>query len=62
MLINLDQSKGFDRVDHGFLETVFFFCGWIHLLYTRIMVEVNGVYDPVAVMVDCINYFIIWLG
>ena len=38
-LINLDQSKAFDRVDHGFLEFVLsaagfrlHFCTWIHLL------------------------------
>ena len=49
-LINLDQSKTFDRVDHAFLETVlsavgfrFHFRSWIHFLYTspRVMVEMN---------------------
>ena len=51
-LINLDQSKAFDRVDHTFLEAVLSaagfrvdFCTWIRLLYAspRVMVEVNGV-------------------
>ena len=51
-LINLDQSKVFDRVDHGFLEAALFAAGfgehfrtWIRLLYTSpgVMVEVNGV-------------------
>ena len=51
-LINLDQSKAFDRVDHAFLEAVLsaagfglHFCTWICLLYASpgIMVEVNGV-------------------
>ena len=39
-LINLDQSKAFDRVDHGFLESVLsaasfglHFRTWIRLLY-----------------------------
>ena len=39
-LINLDQSKAFDRVNHGFLESVlsvagfgFHFRCWIRLLY-----------------------------
>ena len=51
-LINLDQSKAFDRVDHGFLEAVLSSAGfglhfrsWIRLLYASpgIMVAVNGV-------------------
>ena len=51
-LINLDQSKAFDRVDHAFLEAVLsvagfrlHFCAWIHLLFasTGVMVVVNGV-------------------
>ena len=51
-LINLDQSKVFDRVDHGFLESVLSAAGfgqhfrtWIGLLYASpgVMVEVNGV-------------------
>ena len=51
-LINLDQSKAFDRVDHAFLEAVLSAAGfglhfrsWIRLLYASpgIMVEVNGV-------------------
>ena len=51
-LINLDQSKAFERVDHGFLESVLssadfalHFRSWIRLLYVspRVMVEVNGV-------------------
>ena len=51
-LINLDQSKAFDRVDHAFLESVLsaagfglYFRTWIHLLYAspKVMVEVNGV-------------------
>jgi len=51
-LINLDQSKAFDRVDHGFLEAVLSAAGfgvtfrsWIRLLYASpgVMVEVNGV-------------------
>ena len=50
MLINLDQSKAFDRVDYGFLEAVLFAAGfrlhfrtWICLLYASpgVMVEVN---------------------
>ena len=52
MLINLNQSKAFDRVDHGFLEAVLTAIGfglysrsWIRLLNatSRVMVEVNGV-------------------
>ena len=34
-LINLDQSKAFDRVDHRFLETAGFqpeFCRWIRIM------------------------------
>ena len=51
-LINLDQSKAFDRVDHGFLEAALSVDGfrlhfrtWIRLLYVSpgVMVEVNGV-------------------
>ena len=51
-LINLDQSKAFDRVDHAFLEAVLSLAGfgvdfrtWIRLLYASpgVMVEVNGV-------------------
>ena len=51
-LIILDQSKAFDRVDHGFLETVLSAAGfrphfrsWICLLYVSpgVMVEENGV-------------------
>ena len=51
-LINLDQSKAFDRVDNGFLEAVLsaasfglHFRTWICLLYASpgVMVEVNGV-------------------
>ena len=51
-LINLDQSKAFDRVDHGFLESVLSAAGFglhfrtrIRLLYASpgVMVEVNGV-------------------
>ena len=51
-LINLDQSKAFDRVDHAFLEAVLSAAGfgidfrtWIRLLYASpgVMVEVNGV-------------------
>ena len=51
-LINLDQSKAFDRVDHAFLEAVLSAAGfglhfraWIRLLYAPpgVMVEVNGV-------------------
>ena len=51
-LINLDQSKAFDRVDHAFLEAVLSaasfrvdFRTWICLLNAspRVMVEVNGV-------------------
>ena len=51
-LINLDQSKAFDRVDHAFLEAVLsaagfglHFCTWIRHLYVTpgVMVEVNGV-------------------
>ena len=51
-LINLDQSKAFDRVDHAFLEAVLslagfglHFCPWIRLLYASpgVMEEVNGV-------------------
>ena len=51
-LINLDQSKAFDRVDHAFLDSVLsaagfglHFCTWIRLLDASpgVMVEVNGV-------------------
>ena len=51
-LINLDQSKAFDRVDHAFLEAVLSAAGfgvdfrtWIRLLYASlgVIVEVNGV-------------------
>ena len=51
-LINLDQSKVFDRVDHGFLEAALSAAGfgehfrtWTRHLYTSpvVMVEVNGV-------------------
>ncbi len=51
-LINLDQSKAFDRVDHAFLEAVLSSAGfgvdfrtWIRLLYASpgVVVEVNGV-------------------
>ena len=51
-LINFDQSKAFDRVDHVFLESVlssagfgFHFRTWMRLLYASpgVMVEVNGV-------------------
>ena len=51
-LINLDQSKAFDRVDNAFLEAVLSAAGfelhfrtWIRLLYASpgVMVEVNGV-------------------
>ena len=51
-LINLDQSKAFDRVDHSFLEAVLSAAGfgvdfrtWIRLMYASpgVMVEVNGV-------------------
>ena len=50
-LINLDQSKTFDRVDHAFQESVLSAAGfglhfrtWIHLYaFPRDMVEVNGV-------------------
>ena len=51
-LINLDQSKTFDRVDYRFLEAVlpaagfgFHFRRWIRFLYASpgVMVEVNGV-------------------
>ncbi|CAE1276092.1 unnamed protein product [Acanthosepion pharaonis] len=51
-LINLDQSKAFDRVDHRFLEAVLSAAGfgphfrtWIRLLYASpgALVEVNGV-------------------
>ncbi|CAE1328699.1 unnamed protein product [Acanthosepion pharaonis] len=51
-LINLDQSKAFDRVDHRFLEAVLSAAGfgadfrsWIRLLYATsgALVEVNGV-------------------
>ena len=50
-LINLDQSKAFDRVDHQFLvsvlETAEFqleFCGWISMMYhnSQAVVQVNG--------------------
>ena len=50
-LINLDQSKAFDRVDHRYLGAVLSaagfgpqFCSWVHLLYANpaVMVEVNG--------------------
>lgn len=50
-LINLDHSKAFDRVDHGFLRSVLEGAGfnpgfhkWISTLYTRLtaVVEVNG--------------------
>ena len=50
-LINLDQSKAFDRVDHrflaGFLETAGFqpeFHKWISILYhsPQVVVQVNG--------------------
>ena len=50
-LINLDQSKAFDRVDHRFLaavlETAGFeleFCKWISMLYHNLqaVVQVNG--------------------
>ena len=49
-LINLDQSKAFDRVDHAFLEAVLSSAGfgvdfrtWIRLLYASpgVMVEVK---------------------
>ena len=52
VLINLDQSKAFDRVDHSFLEVVLsaasfglHFRSWICFLYASsgVMVEVNGV-------------------
>ena len=51
-LINLYQSKAFDRVYHGFQEAILSAAGfglhfrtWIRLLYAspRVMVEVNGV-------------------
>ena len=51
-LINLDQSKAFDRGDHAFLEAVLSAAGfelhfrtWIRLLYASpgVMVKVNGV-------------------
>ena len=50
-LINLDQSKAFDRVDHQFLATVLEtagfdpeFCKWISILYhnPQAVVKVNG--------------------
>ena len=50
-LINLDQSKAFDRVDHQYLATVLQaagfkpdFCKWISLLYRApsAVVQVNG--------------------
>ena len=51
-MINLDQSKAFDRVDHGFLKAVLsasgfgmnFHC-WNRFLnaFPEVMVEVNGV-------------------
>ena len=50
LLINLDQSKVFDRDEHGFLEAILFavgfgenFYSWIRLLYAflEFMVEVN---------------------
>ena len=50
-LINLDQSKAFDKVDHRFvvtvLETAKFqseFCKWINMMYhnPQAMVQVNG--------------------
>ena len=50
-LINLDQSKAFDRVDHRFLEAVLEtagfkpeFCKWISILYhnPQAVVQVNG--------------------
>ena len=49
-LINLDQSKDFDRVDHSFLKAAFsaaalglHFCCWIRLLMRPhgVMVEMN---------------------
>ena len=52
VLINLDQSKAFDRVDHAFLEAVLSAAGfglhfrtWIRLLYVspEVVVEVNEV-------------------
>ena len=52
VLINLDQPKAFDRVDHAFQETILsvasfglHFRTWIHLLYASpgVMEEVNGV-------------------
>ena len=51
-LINLDQSKAFERVDHSFLDAVLSAAGfglhfltWIRLLYASpgVTVEVNGV-------------------
>ena len=50
-LINLDQSKAFDRVDHRFLAAVLEtaglepeFCKWISMLYRnpQAVVQVNG--------------------
>ena len=50
-LVNLDQSKAFDRVDHRFLATVLEtarfepeFCKWISMLYhnPQAVVQVNG--------------------
>ena len=61
-LINLDQSKAFDRVDHAFLEAVSSAAGfglhfrtWICLLYAspRVRVAVNGVRsEPFTLTID----------
>ena len=51
VLISLDQSKAFDRVDHWFLATVLEtarfkleFCRWISMMYhnPQAVVQVNG--------------------
>lgn len=49
VMINLDQFKGFDRVDHSLLEAVLFaarfklyFCSWINLLYADLGASKQG--------------------
>lgn len=58
-LINLDQSKAFDRIDHRLLEAVLaaasfglYFRTWMRRLYVSpgALVEVNGVRSELSVL------------
>ena len=59
--VNLDQSKAFNRVDHGFLEAVLFMVGfrfhfrsWVRLLHASpiVVLEVNGIRSKPFVSID----------